>query len=229
MTRYNAREIAMQLVFSLSFGNAEAGEVLERDLTAERFQELQEESPLYAEFPDRASEAYIREVVSGVFLHGPELDSYISRYAIGWSFARIPRMAAAILRTVMYEIRYMPDIPNAAAINAAVEIAKKYEDPKTVSFMNGILGSFARAEFPDSPPKPERKSGRRKRAKPQQTGAPSAGTEEAAAPEDGSASVPEAGEERAPGLESAPVAVPVAVPVPAAVPAPAAMPEEKPE
>ena len=40
----------------------------------------------------------------------------------------------------------MPDIPNAAAINEAVEIAKGYEDPNTISFINGILGSFLRQE-----------------------------------------------------------------------------------
>ena len=43
----------------------------------------------------------------------------------------------------------MPEIPKAAAINDAVEIAKKYEDEKVVSFVNGILGAFIREEFPD--------------------------------------------------------------------------------
>jgi N utilization substance protein B len=84
------------------------------------------------------------------------LDDYISRYAKGWSFSRIPRMAAAIMRTAMYEVLYMPDVPNAAAINEAVEIAKKYEPQEVVSFLNGILGSFVRAEFADTPPKPEK-------------------------------------------------------------------------
>ena len=161
----------MQLVFSLSFGNAEAGEVLERNLTEERFQTLKEESPLYANFPNRKQEAYIRELVQGVFLHGPELDQYIGSYARGWSFARIPRMAAAIMRTCMYELLYMPDIPNAAAINSAVNIAKKYEDPKVVSFINGILGSFARKEFADTPPRPEKK-GKADDAKPEERAAP---------------------------------------------------------
>jgi N utilization substance protein B len=41
----------------------------------------------------------------------------------------------------------MPDIPTGAAINEAVEIAKKYETPETVKFINGILGSFAREEI----------------------------------------------------------------------------------
>ena len=50
----------------------------------------------------------------------------------------------------------MPAIPNSAAINEAVEIAKNYEPAEVVSFINGILGSFVRAEFADTPPKPEK-------------------------------------------------------------------------
>lgn len=53
------------------------------------------------------------------------------------------------MRVAMYEILYMPDIPNGAAINEALEIAKKYETPETVKFMNGILGSFVRQELPE--------------------------------------------------------------------------------
>ena len=65
---------------------------------------------------------------------------------MGWKFERIPLVAAAIMRLAMFEILYMPDIPNGAAINEAVEIAKKYESPEVVRFVNGILGSFVRAE-----------------------------------------------------------------------------------
>ncbi len=156
MTRSNAREIAVQLIFSLGFHNECAEELLNRQLTQERFDELAEEMPLYAQFPNEKQVGYIRDLVQGVFSHGPELDDYISRYAVGWSFARIPRMAAAIMRTSMYEVLYMPDIPNAAAINEAVEIAKNYESQEVVSFVNGILGTFVRTEFADTPPKPEK-------------------------------------------------------------------------
>ena len=158
MTRSNAREIAVHFIFALGFGNESAKELLDSRLTKERFEELAEESPLYAQFPNEKQEAYIRELVQGVFSHGPELDEYISRYAQGWSFSRIPRMAAAIMRTAMYEVLYMPEIPNAAAINEAVEIAKGYEPQEVVSFVNGILGSFVRAEFADTPPKPEKQT-----------------------------------------------------------------------
>ena len=160
MTRSNAREIAVQLIFSLGFGNLSAQEVLDSQLTTERFAELAEENALYAQFPNEKQQQYIRDLVQGVFSHGPELDDYISRYAVGWSFERIPRMAAAIMRTAMYEILYMPDIPNAAAINAAVELTKQYEPQEVAAFVNGILGSFVRAEFQDTPAKPEKAAAR---------------------------------------------------------------------
>ena len=149
MTRSNAREIAVHMIFSLSFGNQSAQELLDSQLTHERFRELAEDMPLYAQYPNEKQEKYIRELVQGVFFHGPELDDCISRYAKGWSFARIPRMASAIMRTAMYEVLYMPDVPNAAAINEAVEIAKNYEPQEVVSFLNGILGTFVRTEGQD--------------------------------------------------------------------------------
>ena len=156
MTRNNAREIAVQMIFSLGFGNDSADQVLNTQLTPERFAELAEEFSLYSQFPNEKQVEYIKNLVRGVFAHGPELDDYISRYAKGWSFARIPRMAAAIMRTAMYEILYMPDVPNAAAINAAVEMTKNYETQEVVSFVNGILGTFVRTEFADTPAKPEK-------------------------------------------------------------------------
>jgi N utilization substance protein B len=52
----------------------------------------------------------------------------------------------AIMRVSMFEILYMPDIPKAASVNEAVQLAKKYEQRETVSFINGVLGSFIKGE-----------------------------------------------------------------------------------
>ena len=46
------------------------------------------------------------------------------------------------MRVAMYESLYRSDIPTRVAVNEAVAIAKKYETPDTVKFINGILGSF---------------------------------------------------------------------------------------
>ena len=151
MTRNNAREIAVHLVFSMGFGGRSAGEVLSGELNRERFGALGQESPLYAQYPNEKQREYIRTLVEGVAAHGEELDGYISRYAVGWSLGRIPRMARAILRTAMYEVLYMPDVPNASAIDAAVELTKQYEPQEVASFVNGILDTFVRTELPDEP------------------------------------------------------------------------------
>lgn len=150
MTRSTAREIAIHCAYAQAFAHQSTKELLEEQLSKETFESWEGEVPLYAEFPNEKQLCYITELVQGVSDHSAELDDYISRYAKGWSFSRIPLTASAIMRVAMYEILYMPEIPNSAAINEAVEIAKKYEEPKVVSFINGILGSFVRAEFPES-------------------------------------------------------------------------------
>ena len=147
MTRNTAREIAMHLAFELSFTDLPIGEFLNQYLSEEKFAELAPECELYAQRPNAKQEEYIRRLVSGVAEHAAELDTYIEKYAKGWRFERISLVASAIMRVAMYEILYMQDIPNGAAINEAVEIAKKYETPETVKFINGILGSFAREEI----------------------------------------------------------------------------------
>ena len=143
MVRNTAREIAIHLSYELSFTDKTVDELLDERLTADTFATLAEEDAIYAEAPNAKQSEYIRRLVKGVEEHAAELDGYIAKYAKGWSFARIPLVASAIMRVSMYEILYMPDI----AINEAVEIAKKYETPETVKFINGILGSFVRQEI----------------------------------------------------------------------------------
>ncbi len=144
MTRTNAREIAIHFIFELGFSQESAQDLLEGFLTPDAFERLGEEEPLYAQFPNAKQKAYIEELVTGVYQHSQELDGHIERYAQGWRFARIDRVAVAIMRACMYEILYMPDIPNSASINEAVEIAKGYEPQEACAFINGILGTFVR-------------------------------------------------------------------------------------
>ena len=140
MTRSTAREIAIHLAYQLSFTELPVEEFLDQQLSDERFAELA------AQRPNAKQEAYIRRQVSGVAEHAAELYADIEKYARGWRFERISLVASAIMRVAMYEILYMADIPQGAAISEAVTIAKKYETPEVAKFINGILGSFARGE-----------------------------------------------------------------------------------
>ena len=146
MVRNTAREIAIHLSYELSFTDKQIDALLDERLQKESFAILAEEDELYRETPNAKQAEYIRHLVKGVNEHAAELDSYIEKYAVGWSFSRISLVASAIMRVAMYEILYMPDIPNGVAINEAVEIAKKYEAEETVKFINGILGKFVRSE-----------------------------------------------------------------------------------
>ena len=146
MTRSNARELAVHFVFELSFSGGTARELLDQAMTRQVFERIGSEDPLYAQFPNVAQREYISTLVQGVFDYRLDLEHYISKYAIGWKLSRLPRIVVAILEVCMYEILYMQDVPNAAAINEAVELTKTYEDEELAGFVNGILGSFVREE-----------------------------------------------------------------------------------
>ena len=146
MTRTNAREIAVRICFMLSAENEPAPELLERFFDEAYYETLAAEDEVFSQYPDEKQKDYICRLISGIGEHNAELDGYIEKYATGWKFARISRTALAVLKTAMFEIMYMPEVPDKAAINEAVELAKKYEEPETVPFINGVLGSFARNE-----------------------------------------------------------------------------------
>ena len=147
MTRVAAREIAILLGFSAAAGGESAEETLERLFEPEHYASMADENPLFAEVPNARQMEYIHTLVALVTERRTELDGYIEKYARGWSVSRIDRAAVAVLRCAMSEILWLPDVPNAAAINEAVELAKKYVPEDVVAFVNGILGSFVRGEM----------------------------------------------------------------------------------
>ena len=144
MTRSNAREIACHLVFEMNFNNVTAGEALQTLMEESYYPTLKTESDVYAEKPDSRQLAYLTDVVQGVQAKREELEGYITKFSVGWTLGRIARMAVAIMEVCMYEALYVDDAPVSAAINEAVELTRKYEDEDVVSFVNGILGGFAR-------------------------------------------------------------------------------------
>lgn len=148
MTRTAARELAVQLVFRLAQNPGEApDDVMDEFFDKEYFATLSGEEEISSEYPDEIQMGYIRRVASGASENRDELDSYIEKYSKGWKVSRISKTALAVLRTAIYEILYMDDVPTSAAINEAVELSKGYEEQETVAFINGILGSFVRGEL----------------------------------------------------------------------------------
>lgn len=78
-----------------------------------------------------------------VMSHIDELDAKIEAYSNGWRKERIGKVELALLRLASYEILY-DKVADSVAINAAVELTKRYVDEKAAKFVNGILGNVAR-------------------------------------------------------------------------------------
>lgn len=144
MTRANARELAIHLIYGRDFTGEEPETVVATRLNRDYYQKLSGENEVYSERPSRAQLSYIDRVVSGVANREDDLNEQIQKYAIGWDISRISKLARCILRLAIYEIQYVDDVPAGVAVSEAVRIAKKYNDDDTGAFVNGILGSFVR-------------------------------------------------------------------------------------
>ena len=145
MTRGNARELAVHLIYGRAFTGEEPQEVVSIRLDKEYYEKLSGENDVYSDRPSRAQLRYIDGVVSGVANREEELNAQISKFAIGWDITRISKLARCILQLAIFEILYVEDVPTGVAVSEAVRIAKKYDGDDTGSFVNGILGSFARS------------------------------------------------------------------------------------
>ena len=145
MTRANARELAVHLIYSQSFTGDEPEDVVAIRLEKEYYKKLSQENEVYEERPSRAQMQYIDTVVAGVANRMEDLNAQIAKFAIGWDISRISRLARSIMQLAIFETLYVEDVPTGVAVSEAVRLAKKYDGDDTGSFVNGILGSFARS------------------------------------------------------------------------------------
>jgi len=129
-TRKGSRICAMQVIYSQEAGGEDLSGT---QLMSSEFLTIEEPDPEYME-----------RTVQGVCDHKDELDQMIDRFARGWKAARLPKVDLAILRLGIFEILYREDIPDGATINECVEMAKKYSNPESGSYINGILSSCVR-------------------------------------------------------------------------------------
>ena len=146
MTRGNARELAVHLIYGREFTGEEPEQVVSTRLDKEYYSKLSGENDVYADRPSKLQLRYIDSVVSGVANRTEDLNAVIQQYSIGWDVSRISRLTRCVLQLAIYEILYVEDVPTGVAISEAVRLAKKYDGDDTGAFVNGILGYFARAQ-----------------------------------------------------------------------------------
>ena len=148
MNRREAREIVLHMIYSGEYSEKSPERFVKDALTLEYFESLAGEYELYRAEISEDQTDYLNRASAGVLTHGPELDTYIEKYAVGWSVSRISRVAKCVIRRSMYEILYL-QIPVGASVNEALELCKRYDSPETASFVNGVLASFIANELPE--------------------------------------------------------------------------------
>ncbi len=89
---------------------------------------------------------FARQLVEGVADHVEEIDRILGDHAKDWTVPRMPSLDRTILRVGCYELRFREDIPAGAAIDEAVETAKRLSTEDSGRFVNGVLGKIAREE-----------------------------------------------------------------------------------
>jgi transcription antitermination protein NusB len=86
---------------------------------------------------------YARQIVNGVIENHDEIDDLLDTYSQGWALDRMPNLDRAILRCAVWEIMHNDEVPDAVAINEAVEMAKELSTDDSGSFINGLLSRIS--------------------------------------------------------------------------------------
>lgn len=131
-TRSEARIEAFKLIFQTEVNNDDIDFL---------FEHMLEELPKSADNID-----YIKTAVLGVINKKEELDEEIKKnLTSGWKLERITKVSLAVLRLAIFEIKYIEDVPTNVAINEAIEIEKKFDNPDNSAFVNGVLAGFVKS------------------------------------------------------------------------------------
>lgn len=132
MTRNEAREYMMQILYEMDAAKSMDHETAER-LTDER---------LSGNHKKRG-----RDLICSIIDNLDEIDASINRSSRSWSTSRMPKVDLAVMRLAIGEMMYSgsDNLPQAVAINEAIDLAKKYSTERSSRFIHGVLGAVVRS------------------------------------------------------------------------------------
>jgi len=127
--RHQGRELALKTLFQLESSDDDPNEVLAYHAAEE------EAVPPAVEFA--------AQLVSGVLANRERLDEVIAKTSEHWRLDQMAKVDRVILRIAIFEIALQREVPEKAAINEAIELAKTFSGDEAGRFVNGILGRVA--------------------------------------------------------------------------------------
>lgn len=127
--RHQARTIALQVLYESDIGGHRPEEVLDRYLD-----DVSVAQPV---------RRYVERLVTGFAEQRERIDGEIGEAATAFPVDQLPAVDRNILRIAIYELMSEADVPLKAAINEAVELAKRFGGDNSSRFVNGVLGTIA--------------------------------------------------------------------------------------
>jgi N utilization substance protein B len=136
-TRRKSRELALQMLFQQDMGKQQPEEV--RNTFWRGRGELEPDVQGFAEDLFRVATD-----------RAPEIDQLIETHAEHWRMERMAAVDRNLLRAAVAELIGYPATPRAVIINEALEIARKFSSPESVTFINGVLDSIGKQLAPQA-------------------------------------------------------------------------------
>jgi N utilization substance protein B len=130
-TRRKSRELAMQMLFQGDLGKQTAEQV------GKTFWLAREES-------DAETRGFAEDLYRVATVRAEEIDALIVKHLVNWRLARMPGVDRNVLRLAAAEMLGFKGTPFPIVINEALEIARRYSAPESVSFLNGVLDAMAK-------------------------------------------------------------------------------------
>ena len=132
MKRTEAREEAFKLLYSL--------QIMTEKNVEEQIQIYLEENKI----EDKEAIKYIENIIKGIDKENEKIESLVSEnIKADWAINRISKIDLTLLKLGIFEIVYSK-LPYKVVINEVVELAKKYGDDTSKSFVNGVLASVVK-------------------------------------------------------------------------------------
>lgn len=132
MTRTETRELTFELLYSLEIQKTKPNEYAEQIEMFLKEQEIDQEKV----------KAYITQTTNGINENEEAILKLISQnLKEKWDISRISKVNITLLKLATYEIVYAK-LPYKVVVNEVVEIAKKYGDENSPSFINGVLANI---------------------------------------------------------------------------------------
>ena len=127
-TRHESREQAFVLLFEKTVNDDPMEDIVEMAVEARGIE----------------MDAYCEKLTALAELYLEQIDAVIGENLRGWSLRRLSKVALALLRLAIYEMKWEDSIPTSVSINEAVELAKTYGGKDDAPYINGVLASVAK-------------------------------------------------------------------------------------